>query len=79
MSKYAAFDAALLSHIRLAAKPIKLATLEAFTDLKELAEPHRTPDRWGYKTPVYRIIDRRLQSLRHAGMIRSTTVGWVVA
>lgn len=77
-SAYAEFDAALLGHIRSAVKPIKMAELESKQDLRELADPHQDVTRWGDVTPVFRVIDRRLQSLRKAGMVRSTTVGWVV-
>lgn len=75
MSKYEAFDAALLSAIANGAG--KLDAMCKNTKLKALAEPLREKDRWGHLTDVFRIIDRRLQALRKKGQIAYNGTRWV--
>lgn len=65
---YKEFDQALLNQIKSGRNAMKLLIQDA-SGLRTLAAPHQTIDR-GSKTPVYRIIDRRLQALRKAGKLR---------
>lgn len=74
MSKYSAFDAALLAHIR--AGGAKAMLLEHKEDLKRLAVPHQTENRWGERKSVYRVVDGRLQNLRKRGLISFNGKTW---
>ncbi len=76
MSKYDDFDAALLGAIRNGADT--LAPMCGNAKLKKLAEPHRLKDRWGALTPLYRVIDRRLQALRKKSVIAYSGGRWIV-
>lgn len=67
MSKYDEFDAALVGAIKNGADT--MSALEGNKKLIALALPHCTKDPWGYETPAWRIIDRRLQALRKSGAI----------
>jgi hypothetical protein len=46
--------------------------LEYNESLRTLAAPHQ-----GSSTPVFRVIDRRLQALRKKGMLRFNGKAWV--
>lgn len=71
MSKkdYTEFDAALMAHI--ASGKNQAGILECQGDIRRLAEPHQ-----GQSAPVFRVVDRRLQALRHAGKIRFNGKNW---
>jgi hypothetical protein len=74
---YQEFDRALLSQIQSGRNAMMLLDQTA-SGLWALAVPHQTTDRYGNKTPSYRIIDRRLQALRKAGKVRWDGKVWVV-
>lgn len=76
MKKYDEYDARLLKAIANGAD--ELSALATNTDLKRLAEPHRSVDRWGRKTEYHRVVDRRLQALRKAGRILYHAGRWHV-
>ncbi|AOJ10367.1 hypothetical protein [Burkholderia mayonis] len=76
-TKYEKLDALILSKIGVA--PIKFASIHS-GDIEDESNrivseqgPHSL---YGFTDP-WRIVDRRLQSLRKAGKIRSTPKGWV--
>lgn len=70
-SKYKEFDAELVSQIK--SGNDKLSILENQKRLIELAKPHCSRS-----TPEWRIIDRRLQSLRKRGVIFHNGKYWEV-
>lgn len=72
---YTEFDNALIHAI--AGGRNTMAQLETSSRLRELAAPMCSKDRWGTLTPTFRIIDRRLQSLRKKGAIRFNGKVWV--
>jgi hypothetical protein len=76
MSKYDEFDAALMSAIQNGADT--MSALDSNKKLVALAKPHCRPDPWGNLTPVFRIIDRRLQALRKQGSIVFHNRRWSV-
>jgi hypothetical protein len=76
MSKYDEYDAKLIELI--ASGKDSAGVLEYKTELRALAEPHRTIDRWGSKTEYYRVVDRRLQALRKAGRLQYHAGRWHV-
>ena len=76
MSKYDEFDAALTSAIQNGADT--MSALDSNKKLIALAKPHCGRDHWGNQTPVFRIIDRRLQALRKQGTIVFHNRRWCV-
>lgn len=66
---YTEFDAALLAHIK--AGKNKAMNLEYQGDIIRLAAPHASTS-----SPVFRVVDRRLQALRRAGKIRFNGKHW---
>lgn len=75
---YTEFDKALLSLITVGVNT--MAELESRRGgLRDLAEPHRTPDRYGILCEPSRVINRRLQALRKRGTIRFNGKSWVRA
>lgn len=72
---YAEFDKSLLMLI-VAGRNTMVMLDSVQSGLHRLAEPFCTTDRWGNKTPHFRIIDRRLQALRKKGEIRFNGKIW---
>lgn len=77
MSKYQELDAALISAIKNGADT--MSALDSNKKVHALTKPHQVKDRWGHLTPEFRIIDRRLQALRKAGLIAYHSKRWGVA
>jgi len=77
MAKYDEYDSALKQKIANGCDTLNALT--GNTELKKLAEPHRTPGRWGIGTPYFRIVDRRLQALRKKGELIYQDKRWSVA
>lgn len=74
---YLEFDGALLVQIQAGRNAMMLLDQDA-SGLRGLAEPHQTMNSYGDQTPVYRVIDRRLQALRKAGKVRWDGKVWKV-
>ncbi|KVD80767.1 hypothetical protein WS62_25950 [Burkholderia sp. ABCPW 14] len=78
-TKYEKLDALILSKIGVA--PIRFASIYG-GDIKDesdrIVSEQGPRSLYGFADP-WRIVDRRLQSLRKAGKIRSTPKGWVRA
>ncbi|MGU2444383.1 hypothetical protein ACTXHA_28620 [Burkholderia cenocepacia] len=77
MSKYQKLDALILAAID--ETPKKFAgvnTGEVRAESDRLAKEESRPHICG-EVAGWRIVDRRLQAVRKAGKIRSTTMGWV--
>jgi hypothetical protein len=70
---YEEFDRTLLAQIEAGIGTMK--RLEWIPELRALAAPHQD----GVRTPVYRVIDRRLQALRKAGKLRWSGKVWEIA
>ncbi|WP_080420769.1 hypothetical protein [Burkholderia ubonensis] len=90
MSKYETLDQLILDRIGATpapglltpAEPVPFVLLSANPAIRaeseHLAQIEKAEARHGKSTaPGWRIIDRRLQALRKAGKIRSTSKGWV--
>jgi hypothetical protein len=69
---YQEFDCALLAQIQAGCNA--MMRLEYSPELQKLAAPHQD----GGRTPVFRVIDRRLQALRKAGKVRWDGKVWAV-
>ncbi|KVN92583.1 hypothetical protein [Burkholderia ubonensis] len=77
MSKYQKLDALILAVID--DKPKRFATInlgEVVRESERIAREEATPRTRG-DVIAWRMVDRRLQALRKAGKIRSTSTGWV--
>ncbi|KVW25855.1 hypothetical protein WK94_01945 [Burkholderia ubonensis] len=77
MSKYQKLDTLILEAIDVTIK--KFATINTGTvktESERIAKEESTPRTHG-DVVAWRIVDRRLQALRKAGKIRSTSTGWV--
>lgn len=70
---YQEFDGALMAYID-AGRNTMLMLDCAASGLARLADQHRKEG----KTPLFRVIDRRLQALRKAGKIIFTRNGWQI-
>ena len=69
---YSALDAAILEALESGPKPFHLLTGR----LAQLTQPLAKPDRHG-ESSGWRVLDRRLQALRKAGMVISDRkTGW---
>ena len=73
MTKYNELDSKILTKI--SGHPTPFSSLY----VKDVAEECIRLATEENKPEPFRILDRRLQALRKAGMIRSTTKGWVRA
>lgn len=76
---YAVLDAEILAAI--GDTPVKAAALQTravLSECRRIAEAASTR-RSPFGVSPYRVLDRRLQVLRKAGKIESTTKGWVRA
>ncbi|SUD94260.1 Uncharacterised protein [Ralstonia mannitolilytica] len=74
MSKYDALDGMILKRVGTQPTPFHsmYAKHEIFVECSRInAEDGKDPD------DAFRVLDRRLQALRKAGRIRSTTKGWI--
>ncbi|MBR8234658.1 hypothetical protein K6W26_22870 [Burkholderia sp. AU42008] len=79
MSKYQNLDALILAAID--ETPKKFVFINAGpvrVESERIAQDEATPRTRG-EVVGWRVIDRRLQALRKAGKIRSTSTGWVRA
>jgi hypothetical protein len=72
---YTEFDKALVRNIIAGRNTMSKLDSEA-SGLRPMAEKLSTKDRYGYLTPTFRIIDRRLQALRKKGAIRFNGKTW---
>lgn len=75
MSKFAAFDESIKQQIANGFNTASKLDSHA-SGLRDLAEPLRKKDPWGGLSPIYRVIDRRLQSMRKSGEIRFNGKIW---
>lgn len=76
MSKYATLDAMILAEIGSAPKQFAMlyrADIVHECDRLAMDEPAKR----GRDIEPFRILDRRLQALRKAGKIQSSTKGWI--
>lgn len=76
MSKYPEVDAAIVKRVR-EAGPVSMLWLFV-GDLRTVAQRAE----WAHGGEAYRIVDRRLQALKRAGVIkfqRGSGAGWVLA
>jgi hypothetical protein len=71
---YKEFDRTLLEQIEAGRNKMMLLDCEV-SGLRALAAPHQD----GGRTPVYRVIDRRLQALRKVGKLRWSGKVWEIA
>ncbi|OXJ20303.1 hypothetical protein [Burkholderia sp. AU6039] len=77
MSKYQKLDALILESIDETPKKFAAVNTGAVREESErLAREESRPTTFG-EVVGWRIVDRRLQAVRKAGKIRSTTKGWV--
>ncbi|WP_336817244.1 hypothetical protein [Burkholderia gladioli] len=80
MSKYTKLDALILGEIGI--EPVAFHVLQHRPEIEAetIAIADASPrNAWGDKVSAFRVLDRRLQALRKAGKIWSTTKGWVRA
>ncbi len=73
MTKYELLDSKIMNKI--GGHPVPFSSLyvrDVVEECKKIAAEENKPE-------PFRILDRRLQALRKAGEIRSTTKGWVRA
>lgn len=72
MSKYETLDKAIMN--KMGGHPQKFTAINARDVREECERIAATEDR---KVEAFRILDRRLQALRKAGKIKSTSKGWL--
>ncbi|MBU9340665.1 hypothetical protein [Burkholderia multivorans] len=78
-SKYETLDALILGNIGHAPKKFaEINTGPVWQESERIGREESRPTTFG-EVVGWRIVDRRLQALRKAGKIRSTSKGWVKA
>ncbi|WAS56245.1 hypothetical protein MK974_24405 [Burkholderia ambifaria] len=79
MSKYQKLDALILTAIGDVPKKFAFIDVGAVrTESERISKEEENPRTRG-EVVAWRMVDRRLQALRKAGKIRSTSTGWVRA